>query len=833
VRPGPLGGARGAAVSLAVLLFGACTNADSPPDRRPAAAGSGAVASMTTRGDATGTGGAGTESDRESLADRLPGASPFPPELLEKFEARREEMGPDFRPRTRHLGPDGRARYTNRLFLSSSPYLLQHAHNPVNWYPWSDEAFETARRLGRPVLLSVGYSTCHWCHVMEEESFEDEEIARTMNESYVAIKVDREERPDVDAIYMSAVQTLTGSGGWPMTVWLTPDRKPFYGGTYFPARDGDRGARIGFLTLLRRVRETYDGQPDAVAQSAEQLAQAIRRHLAPPAGGDGLPGPDVLRSAAALYRARFDSTHGGLQGAPKFPSSLPIRFLLRHHRRAGDAKSLEMVTLTLQKMAAGGMYDHVGGGFHRYSTDARWLVPHFEKMLYDNALLTVAYLEGYQVTGQEDFARVAREILRYVERDMTSPQGGFYSATDADSLAPGGHREEGYFFTWTPAEIEEALGKERAPIVSACYGVMEQGNFEGRNILYLPRPLPDLARDLRIDPLRLRTILDEARESLYRARAQRPAPLRDEKILAAWNGLMISSYARVALALGEERYLRAATRAADFVLRNLRRDGRLLRSYKDGRARHNAYLDDYAFLAAGLLDLFEATGERRWLEEAIALDAVLEAQYEDRIGGGFFMTSADHEVLLAREKPAYDGAEPSGNSVAVLNLLRLHELTTDDRYRRRAERALKAFDAILERSPSALSEMLPAVDFQLDTPKEIIIVTPPGHDGAGPLLAELRRAFVPNRVLVVVSEGEHLAALARIVPLVEGKLARDGKATAYVCERRVCELPTSDPAIFAKQIRKVRPPAAQEQPAGGSRRRGGGPRPGARSPASR
>ncbi|MBI4169785.1 MAG: thioredoxin domain-containing protein [Acidobacteria bacterium] len=744
------------------------------------------------------------------MSDRLPGAALHPQELLERFEARLEEMGRAYRPRTRHLRPEGRAKYTNRLFLSSSPYLLQHAHNPVDWYPWGDEAFETARRIGRPVLLSVGYSTCHWCHVMEEESFEDEEIARFMNENYVAIKVDREERPDVDAIYMSAVQALTGGGGWPMTVWLTPDRKPFYGGTYFPARDGDRGARLGFLTLLGRLRAIYDEQPDRVAQSAAGLAEAIRQRLAPPPGGGSLPGADVLRAAAELYRARYDAAHGGLQGAPKFPSSLPIRFLLRHQRRTGDRKSLEMAAMSLEKMAAGGMYDQVGGGFHRYSTDSRWLVPHFEKMLYDNALLAVAYLEGYQATGREGFARVAREILRYVERDMTSPEGAFYSATDADSLVPCGHREEGYFFTWTPAEIEKALGKENARIVSSCYGVTAQGNFEGRNILHVPRPLPELARELKLDPRRLGAILDEARESLYRVRAERPVPLRDEKILAAWNGLMISGNARAALVLGEERHARVAARAADFVLRNLQSDGRLLRSYKDGGARHNAYLDDYAFLTAGLLDLFEATGERRWLEEAIALDAVLESQYEDRTGGGFFMTSGDHEALLAREKPAYDGAEPSGNSVALMNLLRLHEFTTNDRYRRRAERAFKAFEPVLERSPSALSEMLLAVDFQLDTPKEIIIVTPPGPDGAEPLLAELRRAFVPNRILVVVSEGEQLAALSRIVPLVGGKLAREGKATAYVCERRVCELPTIDPGIFAKQIRKVRPSSAQD-----------------------
>ncbi|MCZ6777606.1 MAG: thioredoxin domain-containing protein [Acidobacteria bacterium] len=700
---------------------------------------------------------------------------------------------------------DGWARFTNRLFLSSSPYLLQHAHNPVNWYPWGKEAFDTARRLERPVLLSVGYSTCHWCHVMEEESFEDVEIARFMNENYIAIKVDREERPDVDSIYMSAVQAMTGRGGWPMTVWLTPSRLPFYGGTYFPTRDGDRGVGTGFLTLLRRMKEIYHSQPERVSETAIRTTQKIQERLEGGGSAGDLPSAKVLRAAAGNYQRHFDAVNGGLRGTRKFPSSLPIRFLLRYHRRAGDRKSLEMAALTLDKMAAGGMYDHVGGGFHRYSTDARWLVPHFEKMLYDNALLVLAYLEGYQVTGEERFARVAREILRYVKRDMTSPEGAFYSATDADSLTPSGRREEGYFFTWTPSEIASALGEEQARVVSAYYGVTERGNLDGRSILHVPKPPAEVARDLKIDLKTLREIVDASREMLYQVRSRRPAPLRDEKILTAWNGLMISAYARAALVLGEDRYTQVAARAADFVLHNLRRDGRLLRSFKDGRAMHNAYLDDYAFLSAGLLDLFETTGERRWLEEAVALDRVTETHYEDAEHGGFFMTSKDHEKLLAREKPAYDGAEPSGNSVAILNLLRLYELTTQERYRLRAERALRAFHDTLERAPTALSEMLLAVDFHLDTPKEIIIVTGGPREEAEPLLARFRRVFLPNRVLVVVAESEDLQSLARLVPLVSYKVAQHGKPTAYVCERRVCDLPTSDPRVFEQQIRKVEP----------------------------
>jgi uncharacterized protein YyaL (SSP411 family) len=517
----------------------------------------------------------------------------------------------------------------------------------------------------------------------------------------------------------------------------------------------------------------------------------------------GLPDAQVLQAAANTYRQRFDPTYGGIKGAPKFPSSLPIRLLLRHYRRTGDQQSLTIATLTLEKMAAGGMYDHVGGGFHRYSTDAQWLVPHFEKMLYDNALLTLAYLEGYQVTKREDFTQVAREILRYVERDMTAPEGAFYSATDADSVNPNGHREEGWFFTWTPAEIEAVLGKERARIVTTYYAVTKEGNFEGRNILYTPKPLDAVAKELDLPAEKGRTVIQEAKDLLYNARAKRPPPLRDEKILTAWNGLMISAHAQAALVLGDTRYADRAGRAADFVLTKMRKNGRLLRSYKDGQARHNGYLDDYAFLTAGLLDLYEATSNPRWLKEAIALDKVLEDHYEDKQAGGFFLTSNDHEQLLAREKPSYDGAEPSGNSVHALNLLRLHEFTTEDRYRVRAEKTLQAFGEILKQAPAAVSELLLAVDYHLDTPKEIVIVTPKSRAEAEPFLAKLGTTFLPNRIVAVVPE-EDLADQVKLVPLAESKIAQEGKATAYVCEQRVCELPTTDPVVFTQQIRKVR-----------------------------
>ncbi len=752
-------------------------------------------------------GGAST-SGTSSFGEPLPGTEPFPESLVSALEKAWAARPASYVPHTRHVRPDGSPKYTNRLFLERSPYLLQHAHNPVNWFPWGDEAFDRARALGRPVFLSVGYSTCHWCHVMEEESFEDPEIATYLNEHYVAIKVDREERPDVDAIYMSAVQMLTGSGGWPMNVWLTHDRKPFFGGTYFPARDGDRGAGTGFLTLLSRLSDAYHREPDQVVASAVAITSQIRESLgAAPAGG-GLPTASVLHSAAKFFASRFDDTWGGLAGAPKFPSSPPARFLLRYHRRTGDARSLAMVTRTLEKMASGGIHDQVGGGFHRYSTDSQWLVPHFEKMLYDNALLAVAYLETYQATGREDFAAVARDILHYVERDMTSPAGAFYSASDADSPGPSGHREEGWFYTWTPDEVRSVLDENAARAVLATYAVTQKGNFGERTILSTPRPIADVAKSLGLTPDSLHATLEQARGELYGARERRPHPFRDEKVLTAWNGLMISAFARAALTLGDADYAERASRAAEFVLANLVKDGRLLRSYEDGVAHVDGDLDDYAFFIAGLLDVFEATSETRWLRAAVTLDRVLEQHYEDAVNGGFFMTSEDHEVLLAREKPSSDDAEPSGNSVEALNLLRLADLTTQDTYRRRAEKTLRAFQPRLGQAPAGLSEMLLAVDSQLDTPKEVVLVAPRSRDDAAPLLAELRRVFLPNRVVVVVVEGGQLDDVAAVVPLVKDKTAQGGRATAYVCERQVCELPTTDPAAFARQLGAVKPLAS-------------------------
>ncbi|WP_136513859.1 thioredoxin domain-containing protein [Geomonas edaphica] len=736
-----------------------------------------------------------------TLADHyqpLPGTEELPTPPLEAIELLRLRRGTSYRPRTRHLLPGGWARYTNRLFLETSPYLLQHAHNPVNWFPWEDEPFELARRLNRPVLVSIGYATCHWCHVMEELSFEDEAIAEYLNRNFIAIKVDREERPDVDTVYMTAVHAMGLQGGWPLNVFVAPDRRPFYGGTYFPPDDYPGG--LGFMTLLRRIRESFDATPDRVARAGIQLTEAIRNMLAPP---EGEPSQQALslERAVTLYRDRFDERSGGLTGAPKFPSSLPLRLLLRHYKNSGDKSFLAMVELTLRRMAAGGICDQAGGGFHRYATDTAWQVPHFEKMLYDNALLTFCYLEGYQATGGAAFAAVARDILHYLERDMLAPGGAFYSATDADSLSAGGHRKEGAYFTWTPDELKESLGEERGLLAAYCFGVTAGGNFEGRSILHRDKELPELARELNIPEKELTLALADCREALCRARNKRPLPLRDEKILASWNGLAISAFARGGLLLDNPELVRSAERGAGFVLERMTGNSRLSHSYQEGEAKGEGFLDDYAFFIAALIDLFEAGGSPRWIEQALELTATVREDFEDRERGGFYMTGPRHEALISREKPAYDGVVPSGNSVMVMNLLRLHTMTGNDALLQGARRALDAFATQLENAPTALSEMLLAVDYLLQTPKEIVIVAPRERpEAAAPLLAALRRAFVPNRVAIVVCEGEEFERAAQLVPLLEGKKAQGEQAVAYLCENRSCRRPTSDPEEFYRQL---------------------------------
>jgi uncharacterized protein len=729
--------------------------------------------------------------------DPLPGASPFQGTLLDAFERVRKERGKDYHPRTKWLRPDGLATYTNRLFLESSPYLLQHAHNPVNWFPWGDEAFRLAKKLNRPVLVSIGYSTCHWCHVMEEESFEDEGIARYLNENFIAIKIDREERPELDSIYMSAVQTLTGNGGWPLNVWLSPDRTPFHGGTYYSPGD--------LMKVLHMVKDAYAANPERIAQAGRQVTLTLKTSF-PLNVRNELPTADVLHDAAQSYRQHFDGVHGGLQGAPKFPGTLPVKFLLRYQRRTGKNEFGKMAELTLSKMAAGGIYDQVGGGFHRYATDVSWLVPHFEKMLYDNALLAGTYLEGYQATGNKDFARITREILRYLQRDLSSPEGGFYAASDADSLTPNGHGEEGVFYTWSSQELTQILGKERAKVVAGYYGVTDQGDFAGRNILTLPPSATSRVENLNISQAQLNTVISESQDLLYRARSQRPQPLRDEKILTSWNGLVISAFARAGFILNDHRFVEQAVKSARFILENCYVKGKLFRSYKDGKGHGNGFLDDYSFMIAALLDLFEATSDPYWLKRAVELDDFVQRKFEDRSNGGCFMTGDDHETLLVREKPVSDDAVPSGNSVQLMNLFRLAKLTTKEQYRKRGEKALNCFSAALSSDPSAFSELLLAVDFYLDATKELIIVAPRGNKGAASsMLSAFRRQFQPNRIVVVVTEGEEQQAMATIIPLVRDKKVLDGKATAYLCENRICRLPVTDPEQLVKQIRKVEP----------------------------
>ena len=703
-------------------------------------------------------------------------------------------------PRTHHVHDDGSPVYLNDLILQTSPYLLQHAHNPVAWMAWGEEAFARARALDRPILLSIGYSTCHWCHVMERESFEDEEIAAFINAHFVPIKVDREERPDVDSIYMDAVRAMTGRGGWPLTAVLTADLEPFFGGTYFPARDGDRGQRMGFLSILGRIHDVWVTDRAKITEQARRLTLAVERSSKPGLAGDA-PGLEVLSSATSQWSSGFDEAWGGFGDGQKFPRPSVIRALLRAHRRKGDERSLHMVERTLDRMMEGGLQDQLGGGFHRYTVERTWLIPHFEKMLYDNAQLVLAYLEAAQLTGRADYKSVARKTLDYVAREMTDAEGGFYSATDADSMTPDGHSEEGWFFTWTPQELEAALGAEKATHFAAFYGVSERGNFEGRTIFTARRSLADVAEELKLDPPVLERDLADARATLYAVRAQRPAPGLDDKVLSAWNGLMISAFVQGALVLDEPRDLEKAVQAAEFVLRELRtEDGRMLRSWRGKSGVAGGVLDDYAFMIAALLDLFEATSELRWLDHAVALQETLDTQFVDVDEGGYFFTAADAEKLLARQKPAYDGAVPSGNAVAAANLLRLSEITGEARYRTAGERVFSAFAGVLERAPTSAPQLLSALFRAHSRELEVVVVCPKDRSEAAPFLDVIRDTFVPGKVVLATVEGAPQAELAKRVAWVGARPASEGSATAYVCRHGVCKLPTTDPATFREQL---------------------------------
>src|SRR6266436_1714439 len=644
-------------------------------------------------------------------------------------------MNQDSNPDSHHR--DNPNRKANRLIDEQSPYLRQHAYNPVDWYAWGPDALARAKSENKPIMLSIGYSACHWCHVMERESFENEQIANIINENFVAIKVDREERPDLDQIYMDAVQMITGRGGWPLTMFLAPDGRPFFGGTYYPPED--RGGMPGFPRILMAVSRAYHDGAKEVTSNVEKLTEALGA-LAKytPAGGDLKPG--LAADSALALATHYDSINGGLGQAPKFPNTFVFSLFLRVHAADGDEAMAEMVRHTLQKMARGGIYDQIGGGFHRYSVDDRWLVPHFEKMLYDNALLARLYLDAGRALKEPEFLNVAREILDYVVREMTSPEGGFYSTQDADSEG-----EEGKFFIWTPAEVREVVGSDLAPIAERYFDVSEEGNFEGRNILHRTIDVAQTARMFHLSENDAAAAIATIRAKLLAARERRVKPARDDKILAAWNGMMIAAFAEGYRALGDPRYLAAAEHAIEFVMTRLW-DGRALkRSYKDGVARFNAYLEDYALMAGAMLDTYEASLDAKYLAMARRMGDTILEHFLDSEKGGFFFTSDDHEALITRSKAAFDGSTPSGNSTAVMLFLRLNAYTGDQRYMDEAGRALLLFNDLIEKQPFAFSHMLEAVDLYQRGPTEIVIVGEPASLEFHEWLERLGRLYIPNR----------------------------------------------------------------------------------------
>ncbi|MGE5217418.1 MAG: thioredoxin domain-containing protein [Chloroflexota bacterium] len=674
------------------------------------------------------------------------------------------------------------AKHTNRLIQETSPYLLQHAHNPVDWYPWGKEAFEKAKTENKPILLSIGYSACHWCHVMEHESFENEKIAALMNELFVSIKVDREERPDLDEIYMNAVQMLTGRGGWPMTVFLTPDRKPFYGGTYFPPED--RQGMPGFPRILLGVSQAYRERPEDVEKSVDQILSALRRMSETEDTAKDLSPSAIADGAAKIARA-YDADNGGLGQAPKFPHAGVYELFLRHYFHSTSERYLEMVVHTLTKMAQGGIYDHLGGGFHRYSVDAKWLVPHFEKMLYDNAQLVRAYATIYTVTHEPLFKSVVEETVAYLLREMAHPEGGFYSTQDADSEG-----EEGKFFVWTPDEINGLLGEEAGAIFCRIFDVSDDGNFEGKSILHPILTVAQASKFFRKEHSELEAFITGAKRLLFVEREKRVKPFRDEKIITAWNGLMLSGLAEAIKISDHPAWKNAARKTVEFIFSKLFRDGFLWHTYKDGQAKLLGYLDDYAFLAVGLLDLYETGFDRADLARAVELAEIMVREFWDECDGGFFFTGKSHEPLIGRAKPVFDASMPSGNAMATQLLLRLSHLTSNADYRSRAEKVLRSYYETMESQPFGFAHLLCALDLYLENPKEIVIVGNPTETGLKNFIAEVHSIFLPNKVLQLAAPD---AALGNLSPLLQGKTQIEGKPTAYVCHNSTCSRPVTSP----------------------------------------
>jgi uncharacterized protein YyaL (SSP411 family) len=675
----------------------------------------------------------------------------------------------------------------NRLASETSPYLLQHAHNPVDWYPWGPEALERAKAEDKPIFLSIGYSACHWCHVMERESFENADVAARMNELFINVKVDREERPDLDEIYMKAVMRLTGSGGWPMSVFLTPDLEPFYGGTYFPPRSSH--GRPGFADVLFSLSRAWERDREGVTSQAARLTKEIGEEGR--FDGRAPLDPAVLDASLDALRGNYDGTWGGFGQAPKFPHAMDIALCLRHHRRTGAPDALVMATHTLTRMVDGGIYDQLGGGFHRYSTDERWLIPHFEKMLYDNALLVPVLLEAHLVSGEAQFARAARETCDWVLREMITAEGAFASTQDADSEG-----EEGKFFAWTPKELERVLGRERGRRAAEWFGVTDDGNFEhGTSALWHPEPRGEVAARLRVPLSELESEMESAQQELFEARERRVHPGWDDKVLTAWNGLAISALCKASQVLEDERYLQAAARAARFLLGTMRRpDGRLYATSRGGRAQHEGCLDDYVFLIAGLIDLYESDFDQDWLRVARELCEIVERDFRDEEHDGYFTTGVQHERLIARLKNPHDGALPSGNGVHALNLLRLAELLGAGDLAQRAERLICSLGKLMGRYPGAFSQMLMAVDWLATGPRELVIAGELGEPATEAFLRTIRQTFAPARVVALANS----SADTDLMPLLEG---RAGPSRAFVCRNYACQEPTTDPEALLAELR--------------------------------
>jgi uncharacterized protein YyaL (SSP411 family) len=693
---------------------------------------------------------------------------------------------------------------TNRLINEKSPYLLQHSTNPVDWYPWGNEAFEKARTEDKPIFLSIGYSTCHWCHVMEHESFEDDSVAGLMNDAFVSIKVDREERPDIDNIYMTVCQIVTGSGGWPLTIIMTPDKKPFFAATYIPRES--RFGQIGLTELVPRIKELWKSRRADILQSADQITEALAQASNGTSHGE-LSEP-ILKAAFEHFQQSFDSRFGGFGRAPKFPTPHNLLFLLRYWKRYDDPQALDMAEKTLRAMRLGGIYDHIGFGFHRYSTDPQWLLPHFEKMLYDQALLAIAYVEAFSATGKGEYRQTASEIFEYVLRDMTDSSGAFFSAEDADSEG-----EEGKFYLWTEDEVMRLLGPIDADLFSRIYDIQEDGNFDeqatgrknGMNIVHLNKSISALSREMNLPESDLNEKLKSIRERLLEYRNLRPRPHKDDKILTDWNGLMIASLALGAQVLDKPIYADAATKAVDFIFGNMRTsEGRLLHRYRDDQAAVPGSIDDYSFLIWGLLNLYEATFETRFLKDALELNEVALERFWDEESGAFHFTADDAEKLPVRTKEVYDGALPSGNSVAAYNLIRLGRISGNPEFEARAEKIVNGSSGQVRRAPQAFTMLLSAFDFALGPGCEVVVVGKPDAADTQEMIRVIRQHYIPNKVVIFRPDGPKLPDIVHFAGFVKDQKSIDGKATAYVCRRYTCDLPTTDIATMLQQLQDDR-----------------------------